>query len=164
MANCRKCGGGRVIPLSSDPNSEANSQMVLVEYIGAPDQKRRLRSKANPREQYIFGGGVTRFYAYSADVPFLTSMANQFRAIPAPAVSQNIETLTAPVLTSNLIVRESDLPIEALTLDPVVISLLRKHYNGISELKAAGRANWLSIKGVGATRADSIEEAIHALR
>lgn len=159
---CRKCGGGKVVPMSQDTNRES-AEMVLVEYIGAPDQKRRLRSKYNPREMYIFGAGVKRFYAYAADIPFLTSMAAQFKIINTPVVSQNIDTSVAPVLVSNTASKEADLPLEALVIDPIVIGILRHHFKSVNELKIAGRSKWLAIKGIGATRADSIEEAINAL-
>lgn len=161
---CKKCGGGRVVPMVSDPNISSNSEMILVEYIGKQSQRRRVNSKYNPREKYTFGGGTTRFYAYKADIPFLTSMKDQFVVVEAPPVTQPIEAVIAPVLTSNaVVVRERDLPLEALVLDPIVIGILKKHYNGVKELKTAGRANWLQIKSIGKSRADAIEEAINAL-
>lgn len=163
---CRKCGGKSTRTIS--PSSglvAANSEMVSIEYIGQQQQKRRLRSKVNVREQYVFSGDQRRFLAYKGDVDWLTSMASEFKLVDETSTvvtEQGIEDV--PVLNSAAKPLPSvDMPIDVLILDPITLAMLKKHFNTVSELRNVGRSGWMLIKGIGASRADSIAEALNAI-
>lgn len=164
---CSKCGsGGSVVtPSPNGANGVISNDLVLIQYVGIQTQKQRLRSKVKPNEQYIFGGGTESFYAYPGDVDWLTNMSNRFRiAEIAPTVVMNSVVMEAPTLTSEMrIPKLTDLPIDVLTLDPIVLSLLKRKFSTVNEVRNAGRAEWMTIKGIGAARADVIQEALNAL-
>lgn len=166
-SNCRKCGGGggTKIVSPSSASASANSEMVLIEYIGTQGQKRRLRSKVNPREQYVFSEDSRRFFAYKQDAEWLVSMAEQFKKVDEPTITLTDNFEDVPVLVSAAKVAPvvMDMPLDVLTIDPITLALLRKRYNSISELRNTGRSDWMTIKGIGANRADMIAEALNAL-
>lgn len=172
MAGCKKCGGGgtRTVTPSSSSNS-ANSEMVLIDYIGSQEQKRRLRSKVNPREQYVFSGDSRRFFAYKQDAVWLASMVDQFKIVTEPVIELAGNLEDVPVLTSvaravpevSAVSVIADMPLDVLTIDPITLSLLKKKFNTIAELKNVGRSGWMTIKGIGANRADAVAEALNAL-
>lgn len=163
MAGCKKCGGGRTVSPST-PQQIANSEMVLIEYIGTQGQKRRLRSKVNPREQYVFSEESKRFLAYAGDVEWLVSMAAQFRVVNEPVIALSAGFEDIPVLVSaTKVISVVDMPLEVLTIDPITLAMLRKQFQSISQLREVGRSGWMTVKGIGASRADAIAEAINAL-
>lgn len=167
MASCKKCGGGRAVtPVSPSAAQElrASGDMVMIDYIGIQEQKQRLRSKVSPHEQYVFGGGQTQFWAYRGDVEWLTSLTKQFKVSETPVVVTESGIVEVPVLTSATKAPEqTDLPIEVLQLDPITIGLLKRKFNTVNELRNAGRAEWMLIKGIGAVRADEIKEALDVI-
>lgn len=165
---CRKCGGkGPVTPVSETVAAElrATGDMVFIEYIGTQTQKQRLRSKVSPREWYIFGAGTTKFYAYKGDVEWLTAMASQFKIAEDVLLVSESAVTNVPVLTSEMKVPVyTDLPIDVLQLDPITVGLLKREFSTVNEVRNAGRAEWMLIKGIGAIRADEIEEALNAIQ
>lgn len=165
---CRKCGGGgsKTVSPTSAANANNNTEMILVEYIGEQNQKRRLRSKVNPREQYVFSGDSRRFLAYRRDAEWLISMATQFRQVNEPTTVLAAGMLEeVPVLVSMTKAPpvSADMPLDVLTIDPITLALLKKSFHTIAELRSIGRSGWMTIKGIGASRADAIEEALNAL-
>lgn len=163
---CKKCGGGTVTPISAEQAAElrATGEMVLMEYIGSQEQKRRMKSKVRPSEQYVFGGGQKQFLAYRGDVEWLTAMATQFKRAEVN-LAENPVVSDVPVLVSDMKPMVlTDLPIDALTIDPITLGLLRQVYSTVNEVRNAGRAEWMTIKHIGATRADAIQEALDALQ
>lgn len=174
MVGCRKCGGGgaKTVAASMDNNTSANSDMVLMDYIGSQEQKRRLRSKVNPREQYVFSADSRRFLAYRQDAEWLASMVDQFKIVTEPTIELAGTFEDVPVLTSvtkaapiapTAVEPTADMPLDVLTIDPITLALLKKQYRTIAELRNVGRSGWMTIKGIGASRADMIAEALNAL-
>lgn len=173
MAGCKKCGGGgtRTVAPSVDGQGTASADMVLMDYVGSQEQKRRLRSKVNPREQYVFSGDSRRFLAYRQDAEWLASMVDQFKIVTEPTIElagsfEDVPVLTSvakalPVAPVEPIV--ADMPLDVLTIDPITLALLKKKFHTITELKNIGRSGWMTIKGIGANRADTIAEALNAL-
>lgn len=162
------CGGKKTATVTPEMKMEleSNGEMLLVDYVGAATQKHRLRSKAHPQEQYIFSGDQRKFLAYRQDVAWLTAMSNQFRLAPQPTVTTKLPVEDMPILKSEakpIAAPVVDLPIEVLTLDSIVLGILRRKFKTVSELRYAGRAEWLQVKGIGASRADTIEKALNAL-
>lgn len=165
---CGSCGSGNktVSPQigGAMQMKNANSEeMVLIQYVGAASQKRRLRSKARPREQYVFSKDQDKFWAYRADAAWLTNMVREFRLVPIEPIY--IDDETSVVLSSDMRAPEkpADLPLDVLNIDSDIISRLRKRYNTINELRYAGRGDWLTVSGIGGKRADEIQEALNAL-
>lgn len=142
----------------------SGSDMVLLEYIGTPIQKQRLRSKVVPQHSYIFSGSERKFYAYRGDVAWLTNLT-QFKLAPQIAVTlestESVSTISSDMWPAP---KAADLPLDALTgLDEITLGLLKKRFLTINELRRAGRAELLTIKGMGAIRADKVEAALNAI-
>jgi hypothetical protein len=165
---CRKCGGGSpVTPVTPDAAAQmkATGDMVWIEYIGIQEQKQRVKSRVAPHEHYIFGGGQSRFLAYRGDIEWLTAMASRFRLLeiatllPVGNDLASVPTLSSEIKTPVL----TDLPVDSLQLDPITLGLLRRQFSTINEIRNAGRAEWLTIKGIGGIRADEIAEALDAI-
>lgn len=173
MAGCKKCGGGgtRTVSPSNDGHGVSSSDMILMDYVGNQTQKRRLRSKVNPREQYVFSGDSRRFLAYKQDAEWLAGMVDQFKVVTEPIIELAGNFEDVPVLTSNVKAAPkaaeanlvADMPLDVLTIDPITLALLKKKFNTIAELKNVGRSGWMTIKGIGASRADTVAEALNAL-
>lgn len=162
------CGGKKTATVTPEmqQNLEANGEMLLLNYIGSATQKHRLRSKAHPREQYIFSGDQRKFLAYRQDVAWLTAMSKQFKLAEPSAVTTSAAIADIPVLHSDakpIMPVVTDMPIDVLTIDPITLGLLRRKFKTIAELRNAGRAEWLTIKGIGASRADAVNAALSAL-
>lgn len=164
MAGCKKCGGKTISP-TAIRNTNTNTEMVLMEYVGTQGQKRRLRSKVNPREQYVFSEDSRRFLAYRQDAEWLTSMATQFKMIVEPTIETTEGYEDIPVLSSvaRSVSIVTEMPLDVLTLDPIILALLKKKFQTITELRNVGRSGWMTIKGIGASRADMVAEALNAL-
>lgn len=165
---CGSCGsGGKAVSPqiggAQMMRGGASDEMVGMEYIGQASQKRRLRSKFKPREQYVFSGDQNKFWAYKQDVPWLTNMAREFRLFPVEPI--RIDDEASVVLTSDMKAPEkpADLPLDVLGIDGDIISRLKKRYNTINELRYAGRGDWLTVAGIGGKRADEIQGALNAL-
>lgn len=172
MAGCRKCGAGRTVTPISTAEAERlknSGELVAVEYVGTQEQKQRIRSKVSPRDWYIYGAGQNRFYAYRGDVEWLTSMGALFKLVDTPTIATEIGAVEVPVLSSEakatpVVAPVADLPVDVLLLDQITLALLKRKYNTINEIRNAGRAEWMTIKGIGAVRADEIEEALHVIQ
>lgn len=141
---------------------------VQVEYIGAATQGQRINSRVNPRHKYTFSGDERLFKAYAADAEWLSSMKH-FRIAQELAPRQVVgidgnNLIEVPTITSEMpAMPRSDLPIEALNLDPIVMGILKKKFRTASELRNAGRNEWLTVKGMGDRRADLVQEALDAI-
>lgn len=177
MAGCKKCGSGgtRTVAPSASAGGNTSSDMVLIDYIGTQEQKRRLRSKVKPQEQYVFSGDSRRFLAYRKDAEWLASMLDQFKIVTEPTIElagafEDVPVLTsvaravpavpaAPIETTTT----ADMPLDVLTIDPITLALLKKNFQTITELRNVGRSGWMTIKGIGASRADMVAEALNAL-
>lgn len=167
---CKKCGGGggaNVTPqLGSNGGPAAIGELeILIEYTGNSRGKQRLRSKIVPRQWYVIDGPGHRFRVYRGDVEWLAAMRSQFKVVeegsglPAPILSISDETARLVSET-----RPADFPLDVLDLDPIVLGLLKRRYQTISELRRAGEADWLLIKGMGAKRAELVKEALSVVR
>lgn len=164
---CKK-GGAKTVglaPARASSNDTTQNSMVLMEYVGEQKQKQRLSSKVMPREKYVFSGEQRKFYAYPKDAEWLANMPKQFKVAQVVREQASLDSDGTPKLQSDLRVPKTvDIPLEALDLDPITIGLLRKKFNTVSEVRYAGRAEWMTISQIGAKRADEIEKALNALK
>lgn len=162
---CSTCGGKKVITTQQQQQAlKASGDMIILEYIGVATQKQRLRSKVKPQDTYVFSGSQRKFLAYRGDVEWLTAMSNRFRVSSQPVASTNTIPDDAPVLMSAAKPILTDLPIDVLTIDPITLGLLKRKFSTVNEVKNAGKAEWMTIKGIGAARADDIQAALDALK
>lgn len=163
---CRSCGGGgarNVTPKVMTAVTPVDKQsMVAIEYIGEAPNAQRIRSRAVPSVRYQFSSNDRRFFAYEPDVPWLLSMETQFKRAEQP---QPVTTPEAPVLVAQRTpdAPKTNLPIDALAIDPITMALLKREYRTVDDVRRAGYNSWLLIKGIGASRADAIKEALNAL-
>lgn len=162
-----------ITPQFGNPEAQKMSQQdqemtVQVEYIGAAEQGQRINSRVNPRHKYTFSGDERLFKAYASDAEWLSSMKH-FRIAQefAPRQVVGIEgsnLVEVPVITSEMPAPpRSDLPIEVLNLDAMLLGILKKKFRTTSELRNAGRNEWLMVKGMGDRRADLVQEALDAI-
>lgn len=158
------CGKGNntVVPRMNAGEAE-EAGMVLFEYIGAATQKQRFNSRTVRGEKYVFSGDQKQIWVYPGDVPWISEMRDFKRVEKKAVVSSVSEFAELPALKSEMSLPPPDLPLEILSLEPIIMGLLRRKFNSVNEVKLAGRAEWLAIKGMGERRADAVQEAIDAL-
>lgn len=158
------CGKGNnnVVPrLSASEAEEAG--MVLFEYVGKATQKQRFNSRTVRGEKYVFSGDQKQIWVYPGDVPWISSMKD-FKRVEKKIIAPSMtEFADLPVLKSEMRMPPPDLPLEILSLDPIIMGLLRRKFASVNEVKIAGRAEWMAIKGMGERRADAVQEALDAL-
>lgn len=178
---CGKCGAGGnktniSLNVSEQPeiNARAVDGMVLLEYIGQQTQKRRMRSKVNPKEFYIFSGTQRRFRVYTGDVDWIVNMANEFRVVSIDVVQEEMLQELAPVLKAaepvvpvipaGLFVETSRTPIDVLPIDGLVLGILKNNgFTTVQQLKMASDADLLMINQLGSARVKTIRKAVNAL-
>jgi glycosyltransferase involved in cell wall biosynthesis len=183
MAGCRSCGGGGGKPKASlsvaaGRKAVAPAEMALIEYIGPMTQFQQFKSRVKAGTTYRFGGDPgedsRKFYIYQGDAEWITSNP-VYRIVPE--VVENTTVPDVPVLTAytrpapvdfNDFMRQAEFikavepaAIEALPLSPETVSILNSAgFDTIEQIKSLSVAQLVTIKGIGATRANKIMQAV----
>lgn len=165
---CGSCGrgGGQSSITISGGNAPIESNMVLLEYLGVPEQTRRVRSKVKPNVQYRYGGKLgspdRRFYAYAEDARILAN-GRDFKIVAqseAPVRVADVSTIVAAQTTQR---SPMDEPIDSLGLPKDLLNMLRgAGIDTVGQLKQRSLADLVSIKGMGPARARKVRDAVAA--
>ena len=181
---CRKCpgGGGRTnMKLQAAAtldirNASGENVLVTLEYIGNQTQRRRWRSKFNPRREYSFSAASPIIQVYPEDAAWMENHID-FRRIeqprmPEPIIS-DLPVMVAERTPTPLPPLPSQPPEEPVMPTSMSIDILNLSAATITTLKNAGFetvdalpksvAQLCAVPNIGEKRARQILEAIDVL-
>lgn len=136
----------------------------MLQFVGAGEQMRHIRSRINPRRTYRFGGKENdpnrKFYVYAEDAVWLTGMQD-FQKVANPDISITMP-VPLPVLDAETrAVSPEDQPIDVLAVNGETITALRgAGYETIGEVKRLSLAELVAVRGLGKARARKVIDAV----
>jgi hypothetical protein len=168
MCGCKNGGGKKSVSVkdssSNNPSNmtEDQSDLVFIQYTGTDSNKVTLRSKYKRSERYGYSVDEPNFWAYRADVPWLSALSI-FKVVDDPTRSSVVNDL--PPLESNTVAPDfSEIPVDVLPVDPIILANLKKNgYDKLQSVKLASDGELLSLKGMGDKRLKDLRLALNGI-
>lgn len=159
---CKRCGGKKTIVetvgvATVTKNTASTDQAILLLYTGSQGQTRTFRSPNYRGVNYRINNRKP-FWVFKNDVDWFLQRADfkVYETSPAPA-EPPAETA---VLTTQTPTVGNLHPLTELGLPPEIEGRLAKEFSSIEQVILASPADLLSIKGIGESRLDLINEAV----